>query len=179
MLRIAMTLFVLVLIAVGSFVVATTGHLTDPVATHFDRDFLANGWMTRDGYLRFTLAFATLVPIVVALAVGGLPRVAPRSVNIPNRDYWLAPERRATTLDGIAARACVLGALLAVFIAGVHALILRGECNGAAAASCRAVLDAAGGRSSSSSPSGSARSGAGIAPCRDDRSPATTRPPRR
>jgi fructose-specific phosphotransferase system IIC component len=125
MLRIAMTLFVLVLIAVGSFVVATTGHLTDPVATHFDRDFLANGWMTRDGYLRFTLAFATLVPVFVALAVGGLPRVAPRSVNLPNRDYWLAPERRATTLDGIAARACVLGALLAVFIAGVHALILQ------------------------------------------------------
>lgn len=124
MLRVAMSVFVLALIAVGAFVVATTGHLPDPVATHFDREYFANGWMTRDGYLRFTLAFATLLPVGVALLVGALPRVAPRSLNVPHRDYWLAPERRTATLDGIATGGCLLGALLAVFIAGVHALIL-------------------------------------------------------
>ena len=37
----------------------------------------------------------------------GLPRLAPNLINIPNRDYWLAPERRVATLaalDACAAR---------------------------------------------------------------------------
>ena len=99
MLRLCSMLFAAVLIVVAWFIVATTGQLADPVATHFGSDYLANGFMTRDGYLAFSLAFSTLLPVIVAGAVGWLPRLFPRSVNVPNRDYWLAPERRAATLD--------------------------------------------------------------------------------
>jgi hypothetical protein len=125
MLRLSSMLFVLLLLAADGFIVATTGQLGDRVATHFDHGNLANGWMSRDGYLLFTLTFSTVLPAFVVATVGWLPRIAARSVNIPNRDYWLSPVRRAATLDSIAARAFLLGSLLAVFIAGIHALILK------------------------------------------------------
>ena len=125
MLRLASSLFVVLLIVVAWFIVTTTRQLADPVATHFGAGYLANGWMTRDGYLAFSLAFTTFLPTVIASLVGGLPRIFPRSVNLPNKDHWLAPERRDSTLESIALRAIVLGGLLAIFMSGVHWLILQ------------------------------------------------------
>jgi hypothetical protein len=87
--RVSLLLFVLLLTVVTSCIVATTGQLPDPVATHFGHRNLPNGWMSHDGYVTFMLAFATLLPIVIVGIVGGLPHVAPRSLNIPNREYWL------------------------------------------------------------------------------------------
>ena len=39
------------------FVIYTTRYLPDLVATHFGGDNRANGWMSREGYLLFMLAF--------------------------------------------------------------------------------------------------------------------------
>jgi hypothetical protein len=125
MLRLCSMLFALLLIAVGWFIVTTTGQLPDPVATHFGTDNLANGFMTREGYLAFSLAFATLVPIVVAALVGWLPRRYPQSLSILNNAHWLAPERRDATFESVSVRGIVLGGLLAIFTAGVHWLILQ------------------------------------------------------
>jgi len=125
MLRISSMLFAAVLIAVAWFIVTTTGQLGDTVATHFGAGFLANGWMQRGEYLATSLTFATVLPAIVAGIVGWLPRIFPRYVNIPHRDYWLAPERSAATLETIAVRALLLGALLSFFMGGVHWLIVQ------------------------------------------------------
>jgi hypothetical protein len=105
--------------------VTTTGRLADAVATHFAGGFLANGWMQRGEYRAFSLTFATVLPMIIAVIVGLLPRLFPGGVNIPRREYGLAPERRSATFDSIAVRAVILGALLSVFMAGVHWLILE------------------------------------------------------
>ena len=125
MLRLCSILFAAVLFVVVWFVATTTAQLGDPVATHFGSGFVANGWERRDSYLRFALSFSTVLPVIVALIVGWTPRLFPRFVNLPHRDYWLAPERRAATLETIAVRAVLLGALLSVFMGGVHWLILQ------------------------------------------------------
>ncbi len=122
--------FVLVEVVVAAFIVATTGQLPDRVASHFGAGNLPNGWMTRDGYLVFMLAFAVLLPAIVAAGVGVVPYLSPRRVNIPHRDYWLAPERRAATFSSLVSSACWLGCLIAVFVAGAHYAIL--EANAAA-----------------------------------------------
>ena len=125
MFRICSILFAAVLFVVAWFVVATTGQLGDPVATHFGAGFAANGWEQRDSYRSFALAFSVVLPVLVAAIVGWLPRLLPRYVNLPHREYWLAAERRAETFESIAVRALLLGALLSVFMAGVHWLILQ------------------------------------------------------
>jgi len=125
MLRLCSMLFAVLLIVVAWLIVITTKRLPDVVATHFGDGYLANGYMTRDGYLAFSLAFSAALPVIVASVVGWLPRLFPRSVNVPNRDYWLALERRDATLESIAIRAILLGGLLTIFMGGVHWLILR------------------------------------------------------
>ena len=54
--------------------------------------------------------------------VGVLPQAVGSRAGIPNRNYWLAPERRAATLSALASHACWLGCLLVVFVTAIHFL---------------------------------------------------------
>ena len=72
--------------------------LPDRVASHFDAGGHPNGWMSRD-------AFAWTISLTYAFLGGGLlllaqvlPRFPNSLINLPNKDYWLAPERRADSL---------------------------------------------------------------------------------
>ena len=49
--------------------------------------------MGREGYANFMAAISVGVPLLVALG-GSLARwLPPGLVNLPNRDYWLAPDQ--------------------------------------------------------------------------------------
>ena len=72
--------------------------LPDRLATHFGNNGRPNGWMDRDTFRWFYWIMVLGVPIFFA-GITALIRVLPPSlVNIPNREYWLAPERRRETL---------------------------------------------------------------------------------
>lgn len=112
------------MIATAAFVLGTSSALPEHVASHFGPGGLADGWMTRRGYRLFMLAFVlAFAPFIVAM-VGVLPRLVPRAVNLPHRDYWLAPERREATLGFLAGHACGFGVLIEALFAGVHLLLL-------------------------------------------------------
>ena len=118
-------LFVMLLIAVCGIVAGSSGALPERVASHFGAAGAANGYMTRDAYRIFMLAFGFGVPLLVVALIGWLPRLAPNLINIPNRDYWLAPERRAATLAALDGCALWLGCLLTAMAGAVHWLIIR------------------------------------------------------
>lgn len=117
--------FVALLVAACGLLLATAGALPDRVPTHFGAGGLPNAWMTRSGYTIFMLAFTLGLPVVVAAAIGLVPRLAPRVVNLPHRDHWLAPERRDDSLAFLGRQGCRLGCLMVLLAAGVHWLILR------------------------------------------------------
>jgi hypothetical protein len=123
--RLALVLFVTLMIASSAFIVGTVGQLPPRVASHFSGAGQANAWMTRDGYLLFTLGFATLLPLFMVASIAGLPHLTSRGVKLPNRDYWLAPPRRSETLVTLGAFGGWLGSLLTVFIAALHYTILE------------------------------------------------------
>ncbi|MDH5537706.1 MAG: hypothetical protein OEZ08_19310, partial [Betaproteobacteria bacterium] len=83
-----------------------------------------NGWMTREGYRVFMLAFTVGLPLFVTAAIGWLPGRFPRAINLPNREHWLAPERRDAALAYLTRHGCLLGCLMVLFSAAIHALIL-------------------------------------------------------
>ena len=67
------------------------------MASHFGASGAANGWMTKPQF--FTVYAAILLP---ALAVefwvaSKISRTNEAKINLPNKKYWLAPERRAAT----------------------------------------------------------------------------------
>jgi hypothetical protein len=81
--------------------------------------------MTRDGYRNFMLLFGVGIPLLMVALIAWLPRQLPKHINIPNRDYWLSPERREATYAALSASALWLGCLLTLFITGIHWLLIR------------------------------------------------------
>lgn len=118
-------LFAVLLLAAGIFIIGSSGALPERVASHFDASGFANGYMTRDGYRIFMLAFGVGLPLLMVALISGLPRLMPGMINIPNRAYWLAPERREKTFVILDAFALWLGCMVAATVCGVHWLVIR------------------------------------------------------
>ena len=91
------------------------GRLPERVASHFGFDGRADGWMTRD---ELVASQAGLVLCLAAL-IGGLARftskVPDRFINLPHREHWLAPGRRAETFGWLERLLLGLGSLLLLF----------------------------------------------------------------
>ncbi len=77
--------------------------LPDTVASHFDTFGRPDGWLNKSSYLIGSLIAAGSCMFVIlgfSFAIHRLPdSIIDRFVNIPNKDYWLAPEHRRKTLD--------------------------------------------------------------------------------
>jgi hypothetical protein len=103
----------------------TAERLPARVASHFGASGLANGFMMREAYLAFTIGLVLLPPVLVGLTIALSLRYFPRFLNLPNRDYWLAPERRDQTEAYLTAHTAWLAALLALLALGIHLLVVR------------------------------------------------------
>jgi len=104
---------------------ATADSLPARVASHFNFEGLANGYLPRDAYLLLMYLLMLAVPLVVILLNVALPRVSPRLVRLPAREYWLAPERRAATYASIAASGFVIASTVTAFMIALHLLVLE------------------------------------------------------
>jgi len=68
------------------------------VATHFDFAGAPDGWMSRGGYAAISSAVVLVVGGILIGVFALLGRLPDRYFNLPHRDYWLAPERRPSTI---------------------------------------------------------------------------------
>ena len=92
--RVTWSVFILLLLFAVFFVTGTVSELPPTVASHFDAAGQANAFMSRSGYTRFVLCLAIGLPVlVVAVLTAVYSRAA--DMKLPNRDYWLAPQRIA------------------------------------------------------------------------------------
>ena len=107
-----------------AFISYTTQYLPDIVGTHFGARNQANGWMSRDGYWVFMLSFVIGMPTLVTVLIGSLPRKYPNWTNLPNKEYWLAPERQKDSIAYLSAHSKRLGCLLVMFMLGIHYTIM-------------------------------------------------------
>jgi len=116
--------FVGVLLAATAFILYTGRGLPPIVASHFGAAGEANGSMTRGAYLAFMLVVTVGLPALVVFALDATLRAGTRFINLPNRDYWLAPERREDTIAFLLGQNVRFGTLLVVFLAYTHALVV-------------------------------------------------------
>ena len=122
---ISMLIFLAVLIAAGVFVFSSSGALPERVASHFGSSGAADSFMSRGGYVTFMLVFVVGLPLVMTGIMTLVFRSVTTSLNIPNRDYWLAPERRADTVAFLTRHNMRFGACLAIFLSYVHWLVVQ------------------------------------------------------
>lgn len=85
--------------------------LPDTLASHFDGAGKPNGFQPRAAFFQlyaFVLALLFTVFLILPKVLGRLPDAF---INLPNKDYWLSPERRRETLAGIEDGISWMGAL--------------------------------------------------------------------
>lgn len=118
-------LFVLVLVASAGFVQYTSRSLPPVVASHFGPGGTANAYMGKGHYTALMIAVVVTVPLVISAFSLLVRLIPPQFVNLPNKEYWLAPERRAASLEALASLSVGFAGALAVFLAFVHWLVVR------------------------------------------------------
>jgi hypothetical protein len=64
--------------------------------------------------------FAAGVPALMVLWTRRIVHQSPQRVNLPNRDYWMAPQRREATLQAITAHMMLFGCGVSLLIAFAH-----------------------------------------------------------
>lgn len=99
--------------------------LPERVASHFDAAGQADGWSSKTGFLAINLAFVVgmaLLFLGVTLLINKVPN---DWINLPNKDYWLAPERRAATLDIISGQMEWLAAATVALLVGLTQLTIQ------------------------------------------------------
>ena len=69
--------------------------LPDTVVSHFDSRGMPNGWMSKQMFIAIYMETMALMILIFYL----VPRFPDQLRNIPNRDYWTAPERIKETMQ--------------------------------------------------------------------------------
>ncbi|HWW18939.1 MAG TPA: hypothetical protein VNY81_09975 [Candidatus Saccharimonadales bacterium] len=90
--------------------------LPEVLGSHFAGNGAVNAWQSKAAFLSTELAV-----VVLAAVVGfGIPRIVgamPVSlINLPNKEYWLSPERRAETLGYLQMHMAWFGCALLAFL---------------------------------------------------------------
>jgi hypothetical protein len=118
------TLFAFFIAFAAAFVWLTSARLPARVASHFDGTGVANGFMPHGVYVWFMLAMVVLVP-GASVFVTWLAIASPGArINLPNKDYWLVPERRDETIRYLRSGIVFFGAVLVMFLCYVHWLVV-------------------------------------------------------
>jgi uncharacterized membrane protein len=117
--------FLLLVACAALFVLGTSQSLPDIVAAHFGASGRANGFMPRVAYVWLMLGIVALVPLLLALIPIQAIRNPDARINLPNREYWLAPERRAATIEYLSRQAVRFSTMLLAFLCYAHWLVVR------------------------------------------------------
>jgi len=113
-----------------AYVASSYGELPARVASHFDILGRPNGWMSRETCVGFTVGLGIFMPALVVGAMAGADRIPVSFINLPHRDYWLAPERRRETSSLLLLYALWFACLNVLFVTGLHGLIVQANLPG-------------------------------------------------
>jgi len=98
--------------------------LPDRVASHFDLNNRADGWMTKTGYMLFhygIIIFFYLTFWGISILIPKFPKSL---INLPQKEHWLHESRKETTYKTIQAMMFWIGSIcLALFIYVFHEII--------------------------------------------------------
>lgn len=119
-------LLAMLLSGAAALILFLTQQLPEPVAVHFDASGHPNGFTTREGCRDFMLLSTLGAPLLISIATALVPRLLPASmINIPHREYWLAPERARESLAFLSEQGVWFGCILVLFLADVDLMLVK------------------------------------------------------
>ena len=121
--RVAWIVFAAILLFAILFYANTISALPPLIASHFDGNGNATAQMTRAFYAKFLFVMGVGLPIAMVAFLTLIYSKA-TDMKMPNRDYWLAPERIAETRALLVAHGVCFGSLMTAMVCYVHWMIL-------------------------------------------------------
>jgi len=119
------TLFVVLLAAALLQMAWYYPRLPERMASHFDAAGRANGFLPKPAFFILNAGVLALLSLVFLLTPILLARLPNRLINLPNRDYWLAPERRDWALAKVQAFSVGFGDAMVLFLLLVFRDVMR------------------------------------------------------
>jgi uncharacterized membrane protein len=107
------------------FVCVSSRQLPALVAAHFDAAGRATGYLPRGPYIAILLLVTVVAPLLVVIIPNRAFSHPDVRINLPNRDYWLAPERREATVRFLSRQTLLFAWLLVVFLCYTQWLVVR------------------------------------------------------
>jgi hypothetical protein len=105
---------------------ALSGYLPEIVAVHFDASGDANGFATREDCRQLMLWLTVGAPLFIVIVTALIPHLIPPSmINIPNRAYWLAPQRAGESLAFLSEQGVWFGCIFLVFLVCVDEFLVK------------------------------------------------------
>ena len=99
--------------------------LPDEIATHFGANGQPDGWMSKGVASLMMLGIQVALPWMM-VGIGYATKHIPNSaINIPNREYWLAPERRDSSLRRVQGSLTVFACWMSLFTFSINHLTFR------------------------------------------------------
>jgi len=95
--RLPKLIFVLLVLYAAVHFSRLYSQLPDMVASHFNSRGAANGWQTKQAFFG-VFSGVSVIAVVIAFGIPRLVAAMPAQlINLPNKQYWLAPEHQAET----------------------------------------------------------------------------------
>ena len=93
--------FVLLVALLGIQLTVAYPDLPERVATHFNTSGEADGWSSKATFTWMHIGLVALMVLTFPGISALLSRIPDAMINLPNKEYWLAPERREATLGHV------------------------------------------------------------------------------
>jgi hypothetical protein len=116
--------FAIVVILAAALVGWSAQTMPAVVASHFVAGGAADASMPRGEYATFIVVLVVAVPTLLALVGRLSTRLPVRFVNLPNKRYWLAPERQAATLASLGRFGITSAYLTLALLCVIHGLVV-------------------------------------------------------
>src|SRR5579862_4934933 len=92
-------LFLLIVVCAVALAFRNYPLVPNQMASHFDIFGAANGWMSKPAFFAFYAAMIALAFAVEFFVPRSIARSSTSRINLPNKEYWLAPKQRNETLN--------------------------------------------------------------------------------
>jgi uncharacterized membrane protein len=107
-----------------ALVALTLRRLPQPMAVHFGAAGTPNGWAGHGFYLATLALIGLALPLGIVALVSRLSATHPDTLNVPGKDYWFHPARRAEGVRRVTDQMWWLACLMLALAVGVHVLLL-------------------------------------------------------
>lgn len=120
-----------VLLALGALDFARMyPRLPERMASHFAADGTVNGWASKSELFPMMAVLLGVTFVATMVVPQLLSRLPASMINLPRKDYWLAPERRDETMRQLNAQTAWLGCVVLFVVLYATSLMMRANLPG-------------------------------------------------